>query len=484
MKVLRFLQHNLLLILTTLAILLGTIAGLACRLFEPSSDTVQLVEFPGELFLRMLRLLILPLIISSIITGLGNVSGSSAGKIGILSMVYYTSTSVLATLVGLAVVLIIKPGSYTDSTATDVPQDKDVVSGMDAILDLFRNIVPDNIVAATLKHSNTVPVAVEDYRVHTVNSSAENMLNDSTEVSIIHHPNSTKKTLLVEGENILGILTYCIVFGVILSKLGEKGAALTQFFSQINTVTVYMIKLVMWYSPLGVMSLTMGQIMSAADISKTGQTVAVYMATEMAGLVVHSAVVLPAMYFILTRQNPYVIYLRSLPALLTAFATSSSAATLPVTMECVEERLHMDKRISRVILPVGTTVNMDGGAVYGVVAAVFIAQYNGIPLSFGDFFIICLAAFLVSIGTASIPASDLAMLMLVLRAIGLPVRGASLLLTIGWLMDRFGTTVNVASDCLMVGVVSRFTNLPPRDTPETQFEPMQEEQRMIADDLV
>ncbi|XP_067652971.1 excitatory amino acid transporter-like [Haliotis asinina] len=153
-------------------------------------------------------------------------------------------------------------------------------------------------------------------------------------------------------------------------------------------------------------------------------------------------------------------------------------------MECVEERLHMDKRISRVILPVGTTVNMDGGAVYGVVAAVFIAQYNGIPLSFGDFFIICLAAFLVSIGTASIPASDLAMLMLVLRAIGLPVRGASLLLTIGWLMDRFGTTVNVASDCLMVGVVSRFTNLPPRDTPETQFEPMQEEQRMIADDLV
>ncbi|XP_046550472.1 excitatory amino acid transporter-like [Haliotis rubra] len=127
---------------------------------------------------------------------------------------------------------------------------------------------------------------------------------------------------------------------------------------------------------------------------------------------------------------------------------------------------------------------MDGGAVYGVVAAVFIAQYNGITLSFGDFFIICLTAFLTSIGTASIPGSDLAMLMLVIRAIGLPVRGASLLLTINWLMDRCGITVNVASDCLMVGVVSRFTNLPPRDPSETQFDPVQEEERMIADNRV
>ncbi|XP_046550466.1 excitatory amino acid transporter-like [Haliotis rubra] len=484
MKVLQFLQQNLLLILTILAIVLGVIAGLVCRLFEPSSDTVQVVQFPGELFLRMLRMLILPLIISSIITGLGNVTGSSAGKIGVLSMMYYASTSILATLVGLAVVLIIKPGSYTDSTATYVSQNNDVVSGMDAILDLFRNLIPDNIVAATVQHSTTVSVAAEDEGVHSVNSSADERINGSMEVNNIHHPNSTKETLSVKGENILGLLTYCIVFGVTLSKLGQRGAALIQFFSQINTVTVYMIKLVMWYSPFGVMSLIMGQIMSAADISKTGQTVAVYMATEMAGLAVHSVVVLPAMYFILTRQNPYLIYLRSLPALLTAFATSSSAAALPVTMQCVEERLQMDKRISRVILPVGATVNMDGGAVYGVVAAVFIAQYNGITLSFGDFFIICLTAFLTSIGTASIPGSDLAMLMLVIRAIGLPVRGASLLLTINWLMDRCGTTVNVASDCLMVGVVSRFTNLPPRDPSETQFDPVQEEERMIADNRV
>ncbi|XP_046585419.1 excitatory amino acid transporter-like [Haliotis rubra] len=484
MKVLQFLQQNLLLIVTMLAIIFGIIAGMVCRLFEPSSDTVQLAQFPGELYLRMLRMLMLPLIISSIITGLSSGSGSSAGKIGALSMVCYASTSILATLVGLAVVVIIKPGSYTDSTATYVSQNSGIVSGMDSILDLFRNLIPDNIVAATVQHSTTVSVAAEDEGVHGVNSSADERINGSMEVNNIHHPNSTKRTVLVDGENVIGVLTYCIVFGVTLNKLGQRGAALIQFFSQINTVTICMIKLVMWYSPLGVMSLIMGQIMSTADIMETGQTVAVYVASVLCGLAVHSVVVLPAMYFILTSQNPYVIYLRSLPALLTAFATSSSAATLPVTMRCVEERLHMDKRISRVILPVGATVNMDGGAVYAVVGVVFTAQYNGITLSFGDFFITCLTAFLSSIGTASIPGSDLAMLLLVLRSIGLPVGGTSLLVSVNWLLDRFGTAVNVASDCLVMGVVSRFTKLPPRDPSETQFEPVQEEDRMVADHLV
>ncbi|XP_046546859.1 excitatory amino acid transporter-like [Haliotis rubra] len=232
---------------------------------------------------------------------------------------------------------------------------------------------------------------------------------------------------------------YCIVFGVTLSHLGRRGAVVIEFFMVINTVTQNMIKLVMWYSPLGILFLITGQIMSTSDMTETGQTLAIYIATEMAGLAIHSLVVLPFLYFILTRKNPYTIYLKAIQALLTAFATSSSAATLPVTMQCVEQRMKMDTRISRFILPVGATVNMDGGAVFAAIAPMFIAQYNGISLSFGDVIIVG---------------------------------------------DRFRTMVNVVSDCLVVGVVSHYTKLPPRDTSETQSEPLREEREMLEHDLM
>ncbi|XP_046546862.1 excitatory amino acid transporter-like [Haliotis rubra] len=245
-----------------------------------------------------------------------------------------------------------------------------------------------------------------------------------------------------------------------------------------------MITLVMWYSPVGILFLITGQIISTTDLTETGQTLAMYIATEMAGLAIHLLVVLPGLYCVLTRKNPYSIHLKAIQALITALATSSSAATLPVTMQCVEQRMKMDTRISRFILPVGATVNMDGGAVFAAIAPMFIAQYNGISLTFGDVIIISLTAVLSSVGSAGVPGSGFAMLLFVLKAIGLPERGISFLVTVDWLMDRFRTMVNVASDCLVVGVVSHYTKLSPSDTSETQGEPLREEQEMLENDLV
>ncbi|XP_048240286.1 excitatory amino acid transporter-like [Haliotis rufescens] len=481
MKVLQFLRHNILLISTLLAVVLGIVAGMVCRPLKPSSDTIHLVQFPGELFLRMLKMLMLPLIIASIITGLGNMKGSSAGRIGVLSMVYYASTSVVATLVGLTVVLTIKPGAYSDSSTAYISHNNAMTSTTDIFLDLLRNIVPDNIVAATSQHSSTVT------RTEDGGSFSYDFLNDtenSTEVNMTNQLSSTRKTQLVDGANILGVLMYCIVFGVTLSQLGRSGTVVTEFFTVINTVTLKMIRLVMWYSPFGILFLIMGQIMSTTDMTETGQTLAIYIATELAGLAIHSLVVLPGLYFILTRKNPFAIYLKIVQALLTAFATASSAATLPVTMQCVEERMKIDTRISRFVLPAGATVNMDGGAVYAAIAPVFIAQYNGVSLSFGDVIIVSLTAILSSVGTAGVPGAGLAVLLLVLKSVGLPDRGVSFLITVEWLLDRTRTMVNVASDCLVVGVVSRYTNLPPRDQSETQSEPLREEQVMLESELV
>ncbi|XP_067675668.1 excitatory amino acid transporter-like [Haliotis asinina] len=479
MKFLQFLRHNLLLVSTILSVVLGVVAGITFRSLKPSSDATQLVQFPGELFLRMLKMLMLPLIVASIITGLGNMKGSSAGKIGVMSLVYYTSTSVAATLVGLTLVLTIKPGAYSGSSTTETTHSSAMTSTVDMFLDILRNIVPDNIVAATIQHSRT-----ETRRDDGGSSEFRNNTGNSSDVIMINHPSSTRQTRLVDGANILGLLVYCIVFGVTLGQLGRHGTLVTEFLAVINIVTLKMIRLVMWYSPLGILFLVTGQIMSTRDLTETGQTLAVYIVTEMAGLAVHSLVVLPVLYFILTRKNPYAVYTKAIQALLTAFATSSSAATLPVTMQCVEERMKVDARISRFILPVGATVNMDGGAVYAAIAPVFIAQYNGISLSFDSVVIVSLTAILSSVGTAGVPGAGLAVLLLVLRSVGLPDRGVSFLFTVDWLMDRFRTTVNVASDCLAVGVVSHYTKIPPPDTSETQSEPLPEEQEMLEKDLV
>ncbi|XP_067675313.1 excitatory amino acid transporter-like [Haliotis asinina] len=479
MKVRQFLQHNILLISTIIAVVLGVVAGMMCRSLKPSSDTIHLVQFPGEIFLRMLKMLMLPLIVASIITGLGNVKGSSAGRMGVLSMVYYASTSVAATVVGLALVLTIKPGAYSGTSTTDIQHNNAMASAMDIILDLIRNIVPDNLVDATVKHSRTETVAHEFQK--NVNSSSGGDYRTSNNISQLV---TARKTVMVDGANVIGVITYSIVFGVILNQLRRRGDVVAQFFTSINIITFKMITLVMWYSPLGILFLITGQILSTSDLTDTGQTLVVYIATEMAGLAVHSLVVLPVLYTILTRKNPYVIYLKAMQALITALATSSSAATLPVTMQCVEQRMKTDTRISRFILPVGATVNMDGTAVYAAIAPMFIAQYNGISLTFGDVIIISLTAVLSSVGSAGVPGAGFAMLLLVLKAIGLPERGISFLVAVDWLMDRFRTMVNVASDCLVVGVVSHYTKLPPRDTSETQSEPPREEQEMLEIDLV
>ncbi|XP_048240285.1 excitatory amino acid transporter 3-like [Haliotis rufescens] len=326
--------------------------------------------------------------------GLGNMKGSCAGRIGVLSMVYYASTSVAATLVGLTLVLAIKPGAYSDSSTTDVLHSNAMASTMDIFMDLLRNIVPDNIVAATIQHSRTEMV-VHGIKLQDDGNSSSGYLQDTGGNSRkVNQSVTAKKTVMVDGANIIGVLIYCIVFGVTLSQLGRRGAVVTQFFTVVNIVTFKMIRLVMWYSPIGILFLVMGQIMSTTDMTETGQTLAIYIATELSGLAIHSLMVVPGMYFILTRKNPFAIYLKAIQALLTAFATSSSAATLPVTMQCVETRMKMDTRISRFILPVGATVNMDGTAVYAAIAPVFIAQYNGINLSFGDVIIIRISPYL------------------------------------------------------------------------------------------
>ncbi|XP_046560044.1 excitatory amino acid transporter 2-like [Haliotis rubra] len=257
------------------------------------------------------------------------------------------------------------------------------------VLDAIRNVFPDNIVGAAIQHTRTITTD-GDETVELTNASIKEQ-NAALNITS-NDPLLMKKTVVIGGVNVVGILTYSAVFGVFLGRMGKHGSVALRFFNAINTVTIHMVQLAMWFSPLGTMSMITGELLSSVSLSETGEVLVLYIVTELTGLVVHSLLATPLLYLVLTRTNPFRVLGAAGQALITAFATSSS-----------------------------------------------------------------LTAILGSIGAAGVPGTGITALLLVLNAVGLPDTGISYLLTIDWLTDRIRTSVNVAGDCLAVGVVSHFT---------------------------
>jgi len=196
-------------------------------------------------------------------------------------------------------------------------------------------------------------------------------------IKTIYNPIVVKR----DGINVLGLLLFCIIFGVIISRLKEKTLILKNFFEALLEVVMQLVRIAMLYSPIGIFFLIVAKMLEMRSLNDFAGSLGLYMATVLAGLFIHGFIILPLLLFIVTRINS-LKYLRGMSqALVTAFGTASSSATLPVTYRCVEEKNHIDTRVSRFVLPVGATVNMDGTALYEAVAAIYIAQLNGIHLN-------------------------------------------------------------------------------------------------------
>ncbi|XP_006032582.1 neutral amino acid transporter B(0) [Alligator sinensis] len=253
--------------------------------------------------------------------------------------------------------------------------------------------------------------------------------------------------------NILGLVVFAIVFGIALRKLGPEGENLIQFFNSFNEATMVLVSWIMWYAPLGIMFLVAGKIVEMEDVAALFASLGKYIASCIVGHIIHGLLVLPGIYFIFTRRNPYRFLWGIVTPLATAFGTSSSSATLPLMMKCVEENNGVCKHISRFILPIGATVNMDGAALFQCVAAVFIAQLNNISLDFIQIITILVTATASSVGAAGIPAGGVLTLAIILEAVGLPTNDISLILAVDWLVDRTCTILNVEGDAFGAGLL-------------------------------
>uniref|UniRef100_A0A914YUD3 Amino acid transporter n=1 Tax=Panagrolaimus superbus TaxID=310955 RepID=A0A914YUD3_9BILA len=241
---------------------------------------------------------------------------------------------------------------------------------------------PENIIEATFRQTSTEYIR----------------LNESDPNSLVLKINKS------DGMNVLGLIVFCIAVGVSLSYLGEKGKALADVFIALDHVITILVGLLMWYAPIGIASLIASKIMEIHDLGKTLQSLGLYMVTVILGLILHLFGTISIVYFIAVRKNPYKFLKGLIQAALTALGTASSAATLPVTFRCLEAN-GIDPCYTKFVLPVGAMINMDGTALYEAVASIFIAQINGISLSFGQVVTVSITATLASIGAASIPSA-------------------------------------------------------------------------------
>ncbi|KAK5904724.1 hypothetical protein CesoFtcFv8_006259 [Champsocephalus esox] len=445
-RVKRIVMANLLVILTVAGVIIGVFIGLGVRNATLSKTQIIYIGFPGELLIRLLKMIIIPLVVCSLVSGSASIDPKALGKLGGWAMLFFLVTTLIASSIGVIMCYIINPGSGSIAKPTlqdfgdEVPVAKEVI---DSFLDLIRNIFPSNLVSAAFQSYAT------SYKLITRNGTDGN-----PNITLEKVPFGTDQ----DGMNILGLVVFAIVFGVALRKLGEEGEILIKFFNSFNEATMVLVSWIMWYAPLGIMFLVAGKIVEMENVALLFASLGKYIACCIIGHAIHGLLVLPLIYFIITRKNPYTFLWGIFTALATAFGTSSSSATLPLMMKCVEENNGVSKHISRFILPIGATVNMDGAALFQCVAAVFIAQLNNYSLNFIQIITILVTATASSVGAAGIPAGGVLTLAIILEAIGLPTKEISLILAVDWLVDRTCTVINVEGDAFGAGILQHFVD--------------------------
>ena len=386
-----------------LAIVLAGLAGVFIGPWEGFG-------FIGKLFLNALKMLIVPLIVASIITGVMGIGTPQAlGRLGGKTLLYYLTTTTFAVVVGLLFVNLLNPGSFapTPPEAID-PTFAAKVEGRGAgdIMEIFLRMLPTNIVAAA-----------------------------------------------ANGE-MLGLITFSLLFGAMILSLPEALKAGQQNFWQgVSEVMVRMTNLVMRFAPIGVFGLV-AKVVADTGFSQFA-ALAVFTSVVLLALFTHTFVTMPVLLKFVGGVSPIKHFRAMSPALLTAFSTSSSASTLPVTMECVNERGGVSRNTTSFVLPLGATVNMDGTALYECVVVIFIAQLYGIDLSFAQQLSVVILSLLTSIGVAGIPSASLVAISVILGSLGLPLEGVGLILVVDRVLDMCRTAVNVFSDSCGAVIIAR-----------------------------
>jgi Na+/H+-dicarboxylate symporter len=401
----------------TLYIAVSIVFAVLLALFAPA--LAMRFELGGEIFLNLLTMMVVPLVVASVmsgIIGLGDIR--KLGRPGGLAVTYYLTTTVMAVIVGLIMVNLIQPGAGIDQATLDASaaQGQATTAGQtDAdIGTILRGLV---LMLFT-----------------------DNLIRSAAETSL------------------LPLIFFSIVFAGMLTTMGNRVRAITEMIVQFNEALMSFILLLMKLAPLGIFCLVtarFGEAQAEGNLAAVLQQTGAYFGTVLAGLAVHAFITLPLILWVFTRRNPFRFMYQMSQALLTAFSTASSTATLPITMKCAVDKAKISRQSVEFVIPLGATINMDGTALYEAAAAIFIAQAIGFDLTITSQLVIAITATMAAIGAAGIPEAGLVTMVIVLNAVGLPVEYIGLILSVDWLLDRFRTAVNAFGDSIGAAVVEK-----------------------------
>lgn len=393
-----------------LAIFIGDWTGKEMGLFGISFYSIY--DIIGKLFINSLTLIIVPLVSSSIITGVARIgSDGQFGRIGVKTFGFYFLTKILAIIIGIVVINLIRPGAanvgaISNLVGPEVAPPPAAYNASDAFIGMLLDLIPPNVLDAFAKG------------------------------------------------NMLGLIFFSIIFGYAITHIAEKAAQVhMNFWTGVFEATINITHYIMKVLPLGVFCLV------AKVFAETGlaslRTVGLFFFTVLLGLAIFVLIALPLLLKFVARVNPWNQFRAMAPALITAFSTSSSSAALPITLECMEKRAGVSNRICSLVIPLGTSVNLTGSALYEGMAALYVAQSFGVELSIGAQFLFTFITLLTSIGIASVPSGSLIIIMILLQFWGLPVEGIGLFLAVDRILDMFRSTTNLFADGCCAVFVAR-----------------------------
>ena len=395
-----------------ICMILGTILGTYYNQIDfINNQSYTLIVLLGDIFVRLLKMVIVPLIFTSIIIGISSIKDQSKiGRLGLKTFIYYMCTSLFAILIGLTLANVIQPGVGAVTIDQVGAYDTSKLSTSNSILDILKRMIPTNPIGA-----------------------------------------------LAKGD-ILGVIFFALFFGVMMNfSPSDSRSTIKKIIKSIYDIILKMTQAIIKCAPIGVLGLM------TKTVSNTGLSIfkelGMYALTIGLGLSIHLFIVLPLIIFVFVRVNPIIHFKSMATAMVTAFSTSSSSATLPVTMKCVNENVKASNETTSFVLPMGATINMDGTALYECAGVLFIAQALGIQLDASQQFIVVITALLASVGAAVIPSAGLVMLFIVTDAVGLKSDAVALwvgsMLAIDRPLDMFRTMVNITSDSVGAAVIAK-----------------------------
>ena len=400
-----------------LAAILGAVFGFLLNQF-PQTQFFELslygLGIAGSVFIGLLKMLLIPLIFSSIVVGVSNLqAGGQLSRVWKITLACCVTTTTLALILGLACAHIFQVGKGVD-----------IMMFQDA---MNQHQTPDTLTPASFFSNFIQNTLINPFKA------------------------------FAEG-NVLAVVVFALFIGAALVKGGDKFRSVRKLSQQFFDIMMLMIGWVMKLAPLGIFAL-LAKLISTEDISVLSR-LAEFAAVVTGTTIFHGAVVLPLLLWIFGRMNPVAFFKGARAALITAFATSSSSAAMPLSMKCAQENLGVRPQTAGFVIPLGTQLNMDGTALYEAAAALFIANLMGLDLTLGQQLVVCATAMIASLGAPGIPSAGMVTMIMVLQSVGLPAEAIAILLPIDRLLDTVRTVVNVQGDMMVSVVVDRYTRIP------------------------